>query len=101
MAERSGRPSIGRRHVGLIDARRAERTRQHRLVDSLTEMAADAKRMAEQQIDVQPRPARIDAPSTFDCDATGPCARPFGTCLVTIGERRIAAAEIGVALPWR
>ena len=64
-------------------------------------MAADAERVAEQQVGVEAGAARVDPPAAVDRDRAGLDARPFGARLVAVGEGGVAAAEIGVALPRR
>ena len=77
------------------------RRRQARVDDPLAEMPAHAKHLSNEHIHVEAGTARIDAPSAVDGDPAGFDEPPLGAGLIAVMERRIAAAEIGVALPQR
>ena len=76
----------------------AEATRKDRLDNALAEAAADAEGAAEKQVRVEARSAGVDAPPAVGGDGAFPNALPLGVRAVAVGEGRVAAAEVGVAL---
>ena len=93
-----GPRSAGRRNAGEPQA--FVRGGQGSHGDPFAEAPLGAERVLDDQRDVEAGTARKDAPAALDRDSPVLTA-PFGARLITIAEGRVAAAEIGVALPQR
>src|ERR1700730_7841816 len=75
--------------------------RQQGPCDTLSPEPLVSKDIAHQKAYVDAWAAGIDPPAAFDADRAGFHLRPLRARGITVGKRRVAAAEIGVALPKR
>src|SRR5271165_5529743 len=80
---------------GEVFARLSEARR----LDPLAILASQPEGVANEHVGVEAGAARINPPSAVDGDTISPDPRPLGARLIAVRERRVAAAEISVALP--
>jgi len=77
------------------------RRRQAGFHNPFVEPPLHSENVLDEKTDIDTGSAGIDAPSTIRGDAPRPDALPLRARLIAIAKGRIAAAEIGVALPQR
>ncbi len=97
----SRRPRAGGKPAWPHEGKALLRSGKTRLDDVLADMPARPEHVSNEHVRGEARAARIDAPSAVDRDCVGFDARPLVARLTAVPEGRIAAAEIGVALPQR
>ena len=57
-----------------------------RIDDALAEASPDAERVRQEQVSVEPGPARIDAPAAIGRNRALPGAEPLGARQVAVGK---------------